>query len=230
MILPSEVRDDKSAYFILRDSEERDAALAFIKDNFKLSHDGSKDVEWIFLDTFDHRLYKNGYSLSKEGDRYVLCQPGHEPDITLPCEGTGDRPLFWGDFPEGPFRDALRPLTDVRAIIPLVRIEGSLIRENVINEDDKTVSHISAQDFQVSENGSDGKGVRLIEVAAVRGYADEFDYITEKLGKAGFERAEGNLFSVALALTGGKPGAYSSKPNYNIGPDTPAGEALRIIF
>ena len=182
------------------------------------------------LDTFDHRLYKNGCLLSKEGDCYVLCRPGFEPDITLPCPGTGDSPLCWHDLPEGPFRDALRPVIDVRAVIPLVTITSSLMRQNVVNEDDKTVSHINTEEVRVSRNGYDEKTVMLIEVAPVRGYTEEFNDIIEKLEETGLEREDGNIFSIALAAVAAKAGEYSSKPAFTLEPDMPAPEALRIIF
>lgn len=230
MIKPIEARDDSSAHFILRGPEERDAALAYIKDNFNLSHDVSHDVERVLFDTFDHRLYKNGYLLSKEGDSYVLALPGYEPDISLPCPGDGDRPLFWSDFPEGPFRGALRPVIDVRALLPLVTIEGSVTRLNVVNEDEKTVSYISLGDMEISGNGSGKESLRLIEVSPVRGYADEFNSIIGKLGETGLARTGGNIFSIALEALGRKAGDYTSKPSVALEDDMPAGEALRIIF
>lgn len=230
MIRSSELSGDRPAYFILRGSEERDAALAYIKDHFSITHDSSLDVVRVLLDTFDHRLYKNGYLLSKKGDRYVLGQPGFEPDITLPCPGTGDRPLFWNDLPEGPFRDALRPVIDVRALIPLVTIESSVMRRSIVNEDEKTVSHVSTEEIHVSRDGYEKKSVMLIEVAPVRGYTEEFSDIVEKLEKTGLDRAQGNIFSIALAASGTKAGEYSSKPVYTLEPDIPASEALRIIF
>ncbi|HKQ32337.1 MAG TPA: hypothetical protein VJV40_03965, partial [Thermodesulfobacteriota bacterium] len=192
MIRSSEASGDKSAYFILRGPEDRDVALSYIKDYFSLIHDGSHDVERVLLDTFDHRLYKNGCLLSKEGDHYVLCQPGFEPDITLPCPGTGDSPLCCHDLPEGPFRDALRPVIDVRALMPIVTIESSLIRHSVVNEDEKTISHINAEDIEVSRDGSAKRKLRLIEVAPVRGYTEEFNNIIEKLEETGLVREEGN--------------------------------------
>lgn len=230
MIRSSEVSGDKPAYFILHGSEERDAALAYIEDHFSITHDSSLDVVRVLLDTFDHRLYKNGYLLSKEGDHYVLGQPGFEPDITLPCPGTGDRPLFWNDLPEGPFCDALRPVIDVRALIPLVTIESSVMRQNVVNEDEKTVSHINTEKIHVSRNAYDKKTMMLIEVAPVRGYTEEFSDIVEKLEKTGLDRAQGNIFSIALAASGASAGEYSSKPVFTLESDMPSSEALRIIY
>jgi len=230
MIRSSEASGDKSAYFIFHGQEECDAALAYIKGHFTLIHDGPHDAERVLLDTFDHRLYKNGCLLSKEGDRYVLCRPGIEPDITLPCPGTGDKPLCWHDLPEGPLRDALRPVIDVRALMPIVTIESSIIRRNVVNEDEKTVSHINTEEIHISGNGYGTKTMQLIEVAPVRGYTEEFDDIIEKLEETGLERADGNLFSIALAALGCAAGEYSSKPVFALEPDMSAPEALGIIF
>jgi CHAD domain-containing protein len=160
----------------------------------------------------------------------VLSRPGFEPDITLPCPATGDRPLCCHDLPEGPFRDALRPVIDVRAVMPLVTIVSSMIRQNVVNEDEKTVSHINTEKIHVSRNAYDKKTMMLIEVAPVRGYTVEFNDIIEKLEETGLEREEGNIFSIALAAVGAKAGVYSSKPVFTLEPDMSSQEALRIIF
>ncbi|MEW6143931.1 MAG: CHAD domain-containing protein [Thermodesulfobacteriota bacterium] len=225
-----EASGDKSEYFVLSSPGDREVILAGIGSNLTLAPDSSRDMERVFLDTFDHRLYRNGQLLSKEGERYVLRSSGTEMDLSSPYSDTDGRPRFWQDFPDGPFREALRQVIDIRALVPQVSIRSAATRHNVVNEDEKTVVHLAFEEIEVAENGSGKVTVHLLEAAPVRGYADEFDDIIRRLAGMGIERADGNIFSIALGAVGKTAGDYSSKVTVRLEPDMPSGDALKMIL
>jgi CHAD domain-containing protein len=225
-----EARGEKSTYFMLGGHGDREGILAHIGKEFTLAADSPRDIERVFLDTFDHRLYRNGQLLSMEGDRFVLRSSGNEMDLSSPYSDTDGRPRFWQDFPDGPFRDSLRTVIDIRALIPQVSVRSSVTRHNVVNEDEKTVVHLNFEDIEVAENCSGKASLQLLEVTPVRGYADEFGDIMRRLAGMGIERSDGNIFSIALGAVGKTAGDYSSKVTARLEPDMPSGEALKIVL
>jgi CHAD domain-containing protein len=225
-----EARSEKSEYFILSGPGDCEGILAGIGKGLTLAPDSSHDIERVFLDTFDHRLYRNGQLLSKEGDRYVLRSSGTEMDLSPPCSDSDCRPRFWQDFPDCPFREALRAVIDIRALVPQVSVRSAVTRHNVVNEDEKTVVHVNFENMETVGDGQGKSALHLLEVAPVRGYADEFDDIISRLSEMGIERADGNIFSIALGALGRTAGDYSSKVTVRLEPDMPSGEALKIIL
>ncbi|MFI5323947.1 MAG: hypothetical protein ACHQ6U_10535, partial [Thermodesulfobacteriota bacterium] len=135
---PIEASRGRIEYFILGGPEDRDNIIARIKNDFPLGSYSSHEIKQIFFDTFDHRLYRNGLLLSREGEHYVLRNSGAEMDLSSQFYGNNDRPRFWQDFPESPLRDEIRTIIDIRALIPLVSFRSSASQYNVVNEDEKT--------------------------------------------------------------------------------------------
>lgn len=221
---------DKPEYFILSGSEDREDIIAKIRNDFSISADSSRDLKQVFFDTFDHRLYKKGYLLTMEDGHYVLRNSANEMDISSPYSGTDDRPGFWRDFPEGPFREELRSVIDIRALIPLISVKSSVKEYNVVNEDEKTVVRLNFEALTVVNESSVKSPVHLLEAAPVRGYADDFSDIISCLSDIGLEREEGNILSIALGAAGRMIGDYSSRVSVALDPDMGAAAALKLIL
>ncbi len=221
---------NKSAYFILSGPEYRDDIIAKIRNDISISPDSSRDIKQVFFDTFDHRLYKKGYLLTMEDGHYALRNSANEMDLSSPCSGTDDRPRFWRDFPEGRFREELRPVIDIRALIPIISVKSSVKEHHVVNEDEKTVVHLNFEEITVDIESYESNPVYVLEAAPVRGYADEFSDMIRYLSDMGLEREEGNILSIALRAAGRKTGDYSSKVTVALDPDMGAAAALKLIL
>lgn len=221
---------NKSAYFILSGPEYRDDIIAKIRNDISISPDSSRDIKQVFFDTFDHRLYKKGYLLTMEDGHYALRNSANEMDLSSPCSGTDDRPRFWRDFPEGSFREELRPVIDIRALIPIISVKSSVKEHHVVNEDEKTVVHLNFEEITVDIESYESNPVYVLEAAPVRGYTDEFSDMIRYLSDMGLEREEGNILSIALRAAGRKTGDYSSKVTVALDPDMGAAAALKIIL
>jgi CHAD domain-containing protein len=225
-----EIIRDNSEYFVLSAAQDREGIIAQIENNFSLSSDSSHEIRQVFFDTFDHRLYKSGLLLSEEGEHYVLRTPGTEMDLSTPYSDIDRLPRFWQDFPEGPLRDEIRSVIDIRALMPIVSVDSSIRQYNVMNEDEKTVLHLKFRDIEVGDESSDGARVRLLEVSPVRGYVDEFGGMIRLLKEIGLESNEGNIFSIALVAKGMTAGDYSSKTSIALEPDMPSATALKVVL
>ncbi len=118
---------DNSLYFILEDEGARDEVLGRLKNGLPLTGDRKAAKKQLFLDTYDHRLYKKGLLLTNEDGRLVLRDTGDGTSLSLDLPAEGGMPRFWRDLPEGPFRDNLRSVIDIRALLPVVGVESLVI-------------------------------------------------------------------------------------------------------
>lgn len=221
---------ENSLYFILEDEGARDDVLGRMKNVLPLTGDRKAAKKQLFLDTYDHRLYKKGFLLTKEDGRLILRDTGDGSSLSLDLHAEGGMPRFWRDLPEGPFRDNLRSVIDVRALLPVIGIESRVTHLDVENEDGKTIAHLNFEDVEVGDEGADKTVVHLLEAVPVRGYVEEFQKLTQYISDLGLAPAEGNIFSIALGAAGKKAGDYTSKVSVVLDTGMPSGEALRIIL
>ncbi len=217
-------------YFVLSGTDDADTLLVALGGVFTLVPEKPYEIKRLFLDTFDHALYKKGYLLTREDGRLTLSLPEGDMEASASLPDADVLLRFWRDLPEGPLREELRPVIDIRALLPVVRVEGGVRQFNVINEDEKTVAHVRFEDIRVSCEDAPGGEARLLEAVPVRGYVEEFNALTGYLSSLGLERAQGNIFSLALGAAGRKAGEYSSKTSVRLKPDMPSGEAIKIIL
>ncbi|HSC34998.1 MAG TPA: CHAD domain-containing protein [Thermodesulfobacteriota bacterium] len=219
-----------SQYFVLEDGSARDDVLERMKNGLPLTGERKAARKQLFLDTYDHRLYKKGFLLTNEDGRLILRDTGDGSCLSLDVHAEGGMPRFCWDLPECPFRDNLRSVIDVRALLPVVGVESRVTHLNLENEDGKTVAHINFEDVDVGGDGADKKVIHLLEAVPVRGYAEEFEKLTLYISDLGLAPAEGNMFSIALGAAGKKAGDYTSKVSVVLDTGMPSGEALKIIL
>jgi CHAD domain-containing protein len=219
---------DNSLYFILEDEGARDEVLGRLKNGLPLTGDRKAAKKQLFLDTYDHRLYKKGLLLTNEDGHLVLRDTGDGSSLSMDLPAYGGLPRFWRDLPEGPFRDNLRSVIDVRALLPVVGVESRITHLDLENEDGKTVAHINFEDVEVGEG--EKTVIHLLEAVPVRGYVEEFENLTRYISDLGLAPAAGNIFSIALGASGKKAGDYTSKVSVVLTPDMPSGEAIKIIL
>ncbi len=201
-----------------------------MKNGLPLTGDRKAEKKQLFLDTYDHRLFKKGCLLTKEDGRLILRDTGDGTSLSLDLDAEGGMPRFWRDLPEGPLRDNLRSVIDVRALMPVVGVESRAAHLNLENEDGKTVAHVNFEDVEVGGDGADKKVIHLLEALPMRGYAEEFQKLTRYISDLGLAPAEGNIFSIALGAAGKKAGAYTSKVSVVLDTGMPSGKALKVVL
>ena len=221
---------DNSQYFILEDESTRDEVLGRLKNGLPLIEGRKTAKKELFLDTYDHRLYKKGLLLTYEDGCLMLRNTGDGSSLSLDLPADGGIPRFWQDFPEGPFRDNLRSVIDIRALLPAIGIDSRVTHLDLENEDGKTVAHLNFEDVEVGGDNTDKAVIHLLEAVPVRGYVEEFENLTRYISDLGLGPAEGNIFSIALGASGKRAGDYTSKVSVVLTPDMPSGEAIKIIL
>jgi CHAD domain-containing protein len=171
-----------------------------------------------FFDTFDGLLRAAGLALFHERGRLVLIavETGEEraaATVELPAT-----PMTAADLGSGSLRDALAPVTEVRALLPLVVIHTSARRLSVLDDNQKTVVRITVEEpATVSSSGRLTALRPRVRLAGVRGYDGELSRVVRTLQHGlSFLAADETLVDEAVRASGGTPGGTSSKVNVGL--------------
>lgn len=187
----------------------------------------------VFLETFDWRLYQAGSFLAftRNGTRGELSWRNCESSVISHCLPTGEIPVFLQDLPEGGFRDELEPVLEMRALLPLVRINSKLHTLRLLDDQEKTIAYLELESgCAVSPDGMrNGDLVGRLSLVPVRGYDADYDRVSNTL-KPVLRKARISLYQNALQAIGRIPGDYSSKLNFTLDGQTRCDRATKDIL
>ncbi len=179
-------------------------AAAVAGDGYELIGGDREDhAHRVFYDTFDGRLREAGALAVHVHGRLSFDSVG------APLQRPPQRVLA-RELPDGPLRDALEPLIDVRALLPLAELEVSERHLRVLDPERKTVVRASVERSTLARSGAPLRP--RLRLVAVRGYDAELDRLRSALQRElGLELAAMSLVDDAVAALGGRPGGFSSK-------------------
>jgi CHAD domain-containing protein len=164
---------------------------------------GFDEAQRTYYDTFDGRLRASGKPAVYEDGRLAL------NGAWAAVERAPERMLA-ADLQPGPLRDALSPLIDVRALLPLAEVRVHERRLRILDSERKTVVRASIEEPTLARSGATlHPRVRLV---ALRGYDSELASVRAALERElGLQPSAQTLIDEAVAALGGKPGGVSSK-------------------
>ncbi len=166
-----------------------------------------------YYDTFDGLLRAARFSLVHEDGMLSLIE--RETGLVQASLATPPprMPLFAGDLERGPLRDALRELTDVRALLPLVQLQMRERRMSVLDGEHKTVVRLALEETSLGGPAGAVSPLRpRLRITPVRGYDKERQSVQATLErKLGFKPADELLVDEAVRVAGGVPGGIPSK-------------------
>jgi CHAD domain-containing protein len=216
------------------DQRADEAVRAALAPRFAVAAAGRpRTVRRAWLDTFDWRLHRTGYTL----EHVTGPRPG-ELVLTGPDGGQLSQrasrvswPALAGELPAGPVRDRLELLSGIRALAPVARAVSTVQDLRVLNTDAKTVAWIGLDHTAVRQPAPAQLPARL-RVTAVRGYQPQAERVTRLLTDAtGASIAPpASPLDAALAAAGRRPEDYSSKLSIHLSPAMPAQLALRDVL
>lgn len=183
----------------------------------------------VYCDSFDWRLYRQGYSLQYSDGNWQLHgeENGH-----LIAKQQGPAPgkcCFVNIFPLGAVRDIIEPLLDIRSLLPLVTVATEVSPYRVLNRDRKTVAKIL---FERQQPEGSGQEVRTVQVEGVRGYDKHLAALQQGLSDFGICQKAPPLPGLAegLRVKGRAPLDYSSKFSLELDPDLTTRRAVVEIY
>jgi CHAD domain-containing protein len=185
-----------------------------------------------WLDTFDWRLHRAGLTLecvTGRGPAELVLSGMAGERITAAANGTR-WPALAEALPNGPLRDRLKGLTEVRALLPAAKAASTVSEFRLCNDDGKTVAWLTVEHLHAATPAAADLPPRL-SVTAVRGYRGQAERIARCLtAQPGVLANELSALDAVLATGGVAPGEYTNKVDVELSATMPARLALAAVL
>ena len=178
-----------------------------------------------YYDSFDWRLYTNDITceFNRSKTTSTLLLKSLEDDLIIASTETKDVPAFSQQFQSEEMRNALEPLLEMRALLPVCTMDYEIYHLNIINNDEKTILRLIIEEHDLFNSN--------VTLQPIKGYDKAAEHIIEILTeKLDLTPTNKPLLLAALKLQGRKPNDYSSKLNINLDPDMRADIAAKYIY
>jgi CHAD domain-containing protein len=184
--------------------------------------EGQGRARRTYYDTFDGRLRAGGCPVVYEDGR--LAMDGVSVRLARPPER-----MLAADLSPGRFRDALAPLIDVRALLPLAELQIEERRLRILDAERKTVVRASIERPSLGVSGQ--ALTARVRLAALRGYDSELARVRAALERElGLLGAPLSVIDEAVTALGGHPGGVSSKIDVRLSAGQRADEAAVAVL
>lgn len=220
----------KTTLFKLPTARSERLLLQKFRSNFSVARINRTSESCAYLDTFDWRVYKRGFTLKRENNTFFLEKIGDVNNTITSIDSgstTTRESRFWWDFPESALRQELKKYLSNRALLTMYECTEERNSFRVENEDKKTVARFSI--IRIANRQSSPLQM-FIQIDPIRGYDEQFDALSQYVDSLGGEEHSQALFTGIPSVYGVYPGQYSSKPAITVAPNEPAQQALHTMF
>ncbi len=192
--------------------------------------DSPRSTTTTLLDTFDGRLHRADLRLQvTESEQVELELSGHG---TAPAHVTVDAPpRLPSELPPGPFRTRVTALTQMRALLPQLRI-GARQTHGVLR--DAAGKVIAAAELNEGVHVVDRPDVdcpaSTVEIHEVPGYAKQTDRALEALRAAGVEECETDTLTLCAAAAGIDLAGFTATATVPLDPAMTAIDGFRLVL
>jgi CHAD domain-containing protein len=189
------------------------------------SHSGER----AFYDTFDRRLRAKDLRLVHEGGFLRLYGSGREL-ATLPWS-SAEETIRSEQFEDGPLRDAVAPLCEVRVLLRTARVRSDRRVTSVLDDEGKTVARLVTEEAVVIDGSSGGNSLRpRLRLLGVRGYDKELGRVRGVLEEQlDLAAAPEPLEDEAIVRGGGAAAGMAPDGDVELTPDMPADRAAQAL-
>lgn len=185
----------------------------------------------LYLDSFDWRLHQKGLLLLKTDEKLELRR--QKSGRLKHNAVVANTPRWPTDVVEGELRDVLGNILQMRALMPMVSVytESSLLQ--VRDRVGKTVLRIRVElaESRIPDKRGGFSLHPRVCLLPMKGYGKEMHRVERILLEHLQLTKADNVISMheALHAIGRKAGDYDSRMDFQLSPDTGAGDALRVI-
>ncbi len=220
--------------YVLENEAEGRRALKALESAFSTRRERLPENDLVYFDTFDWRLYERGFRLAtgcRNGAKMLkLESPGFSLEAPLAKKTA---PSFGPRLPEGPLKELLCPILELRRLLPLMKIAIRSHGLRILDGEEKTVARVHLVHTDTAPPGSRRAPIPLaprLTLTPIRGYADPAARVIRHLDtEVGLARASSSAFDEMLASVEQQPASYSSKLLLPIHRRMSAGEAVQVI-
>lgn len=178
-----------------------------------------------YYDSFDWRLYSNDITceFNPAKNDSLLTLRSIKTGAIVAGSALNKVPLFSKELEPGAMRDILAPLLEMRALVPVCKLDYQIYRLNIINKDQKIILRLLIEEYKQINS--------RVLLQPVKGYDKIVEHISKILtGTLGLKATEEPVLLKALQVQGRKPKDYSSKLNINLDPGMRADIAGKYIY
>ena len=215
--------------WLLPDTLQVDALLAALAAEFGCEAAPEYAALVVYADSFDWRLYQQGYLLHCHGSSWTLYH-GDSCEVTVQQGGPELKTsCFAHQFPPGRLRETLTPVLGVRSLLPLAPVQLSGRQVRLLNSDQKTVARLV---LETQQPAGQGTMFRLIRLFPIRGYDQELALVQRILADNGVRHSASPLigFEEGCRKAGREPLDYSSKFTLGLDEASTARQAMTCIY
>jgi CHAD domain-containing protein len=228
--------DARRTQLLLPDGLSASAAADTLAGHVAVVTQRAHRTDRTFWDTFDGRLHGAGLAFVDTGSRFALTDAATYDEQAGEDHARGVGRVLLGDLADGPLRERLAPIVEMRALTPVVRVRSRLLPVNVLDDEGKIVVRLQAEEPTASSAparpGAEKLALRArLNVVGVRGYDGAFERVLALLtGELGLAEASRPVHHDAIKATGGKLGGTSSKVKVTLSPHDRADAAAVTIL
>ena len=219
----------KIEHFNLSDSVDPQALLGTLSKHYSIAEIPSFNTTQHFYDTFDWRLYRQGFVFIRDTDSYRLSTIQNDALIATFSQNLKAGLRFWWDLPECALRNQLRSILEVRALLCSATIKKRVQTLRILNGDRKTTTRVQFQDVEISDERKKAS-FKILGLEKIRGYEIATQDVHRFLRAQGLECTSEDLVSIGFRALGKKLGDYSSKINVSLLPEMSASLAVKRIL
>jgi len=182
-----------------------------------------------YFDTFDGRLFKKNLTFQQENDAVDLFSLKNQKVLASSEISTLQTAYHWWELPAGKLQKKLADIIDIRALLPIVACEFRIKTYEVLNEDEKIITHLLINSPIIHWQNNIKRLPRFLEIEAIRGYRAEFHAIKKIIEEQGLVPAERPFLFEIFHAAQIEPASYSSRVTIQLEPEMSARLAVQKI-
>ena len=191
------------------DALRLEAARDVLAEHLTLTDHGVDETRRRFYDTFDGLLHQEGLALVGEHGHLTLVDQASGIERATLTAPEPDAPFMADELAPGSLRDALREVSEIRALLTVAEVSCRTRRLDVLDDRDKTVARVLLEEPALASGQPLHPRARL---TGLRGYDKALERVRGLLAQElGFTPAQASLLDEAVLASGGVPGGRSAK-------------------
>jgi CHAD domain-containing protein len=200
---------------------------------FRLSPVDSRHEKQVFYDTFDWHAFEKNFAVVKKKNALFLLSldSGIETESTI---FPGYPPSFFSsDLPQGPLREQLSAVSQIRAFLKQCTIDTSVRSYRIMDDNEKTIGYLTSESLTVIDKSGRKPLAPLLSLRPFKGYQDETDAFRKLLSRhIVVEESMGfmDVFRSIMQAAGQQVQGYSSKIRLQLDPEAPVHESMRTLL
>jgi CHAD domain-containing protein len=226
---------DSELIFDLPNDSSTGELKNLLADKWAVEDQGENEIQRVYFDTFDWRLYNSGSVLEISADNpgYLLTWRKLGNGTLLAQTSIRRLPQFAKELVAPGLRQRLEQALGGRALMQKISIKSSTHELRLVNPDRKTLVRIETrQDRALLPHSTESYRLpQTLHLYPLRGFEKIFRKTADLLsGRGRLTPASEDPLISALACLSISPGDYSNKPVFRIDPQRPAFDALKEIL